>query len=72
MTAWVLNTVALFATTFGALLLFLHLHRAALLFRNQAPEVKQIYEKHTRGLLIGLGLLATWFVGQAIAVILPL
>jgi hypothetical protein len=70
MTGWFLNTFALFATTIGALLMFLHLHRSASAFEGQSAEVKQIYEKHRRQLMVGVGVLAAWLVIQALAVIL--
>jgi hypothetical protein len=69
MTGWFLNTFALFATTIGALLMFLHLHRSASVFQGQNAEVRQVYEKHRRRMMIGVGVLAAWLVVQAVAVI---
>jgi hypothetical protein len=70
-TAWLLNTVGLFATTIGALLMCLHLQRAAPLFENPAtPEANQVYRKHRRLLQVGVGLLTAWLVLQSLAVIL--
>jgi hypothetical protein len=57
MTTWVLNAVGLLAITTGALMLFLHLHRASL-------------TKERKLMRITLGLLSAWFVIQYLGLIL--
>lgn len=69
--AWVLNSVSLFATTVGALLIFLYLTQAPRLVGDGIPaEVKKAFEKHRRMLTIANGLLAAWLLVQYLAVIL--
>jgi hypothetical protein len=69
--AWVLNSVSLFATTVGALLIFLYLTQAPRLAGDGIPaDVKQAFEKHRRMLTIAVGLLAAWLLVQYLAVIL--
>jgi hypothetical protein len=71
MTAWVLNSVSLFVTTVGALLIFLYLSQAPRLAGDGIPvEVRKACEKHRRLLMIGTGLLACWLLIQDLAVIL--
>jgi len=69
-TAWILGTVSLYATTFGALLIFLYLSNSP---RSadawETPEGKLAYSKHRRMLLTGIGLLAGWLVVQDLAII---
>ena len=69
-TAWLLNTTSLFATTFGALLIFLYLYRAAR-FADDAssPGVKRAYAKRGKLLTASLAILASWLVLQCLAVI---
>ena len=70
-TAWILNSVSLFATTVGALLIFLYLSKASQFADDWlSPAGKQAYEKHRRLLTIGVGLLAAWLVVQYLAIIL--
>ena len=70
-TAWILGTASLYATTFGALLIFLYLSRTP---RSpdewQSPEGKIAYAKHRRLLMAGVGLLAGWLLVQDLAIIL--
>lgn len=69
--AWVLNSVSLFATTVGALLIFLYLTQAPRMVGDGIPaDVKQAFEKHRRMLTIAVGLLAAWLLVQYLAVIL--
>ena len=69
--AWVLNSVSLFATTVGALLIFLYLTQAPRLVGEGIPaEMKLACEKHRRMMMIANGLLAAWLVVQYLAVIL--
>ena len=69
--AWVLNSVSLFATTVGALLIFLYLTQAPQLVGDGIPEdVKRAFEKRHRMLTIAVGLLAAWLLVQYLAVIL--
>ena len=71
MTAWVLNAVGLYATTVGALLIYLHLRRPLPLpVQLQKTEEITAYEKHQRRLRIGVGLLAAWLLVQDIAVLM--
>ena len=69
-TTWILNTVGLFVTTVGALLIFLYLWRSPR-FSDEwlSIEGKRAYEKHRRLLIVGVGLLATWVVIQYLSVI---
>lgn len=70
-TAWLLGTVSLYATTFGALLIFLYLtHTPRSAEDWQSPEGKVAYAKHRRMLLAAVGLLASWLVVQDLALIL--
>lgn len=68
-TAWVLNAVGLYATTVGALLIYLHLRRP-LPVQLHSTEEKIAYEKHQRRLRMGVGLLAAWLLIQDIAVLM--
>jgi hypothetical protein len=70
MTAWILNTASIFITTIGVLLIFLYLWKAPR-FAVEAlpPDDKRAYEKHHRGLVIGVGLLAAWLLVQDIAIL---
>jgi hypothetical protein len=71
MTTWVLNTVGLLATTTGALIVFLHLHRTARASDNlPSPEGAAASAKDRRLLVITMGLMAVWFVIQYVALIL--
>ena len=69
-TSWLLNTVGLFATTIGALLIFLYLWKSPS-FADQwlTPEGKRAYSRHRRLLITGVGLLAAWLVIQYLAII---
>lgn len=68
--AWVLNTVGLFATTVGALLIFLYLWRSPRFAEDWlSPEGKRAYAKHRRLVIAGVGLLAAWLVVQYLAII---
>ena len=70
-TAWILNIVGLFATTVGALLIFLYLWRAPRFAEDWlSPEGKRAYIKHRRLLIISVGLIAVWLLIQYLAVIL--
>jgi hypothetical protein len=69
--AWILNTTSLFATTIGALLIFLYLSKAPrLVDAEMSAEVKRACEKHRRQLMLGVGLLAAWLLVQDAAIIL--
>lgn len=69
--AWSLNAIGLFATTVGALLLFLHV-LAGRRFADDlpTPETKHAYAVQHRRLVIAVGLLSLWLVIQDVAVIL--
>jgi uncharacterized metal-binding protein len=69
-TAWLLGTISLYATTFGALLIFLYLSNSPRSAENwQSPEGKVAYTRHRRRLLAAVGLLAGWLVVQDLGVI---
>src|SRR5262249_1773085 len=67
-TAWVLNAVGLYATTVGALLIYMHLRRP-LPIQILNTEERTAYERHQRRLRLGVGLLAAWLLIQDIALI---
>ena len=70
-TAWLIGTVSLYATTFGALLIFLYLSnspRSAEIW--QSAEGKLAYAKHRKMLLAAVGLLSGWLIIQDLALIL--
>jgi len=70
-TAWLLNTVGLFAITTGTLLIFLYLWRSAR-FEDEWLSVdgKLAYQKHRRHLVTGVGLIAVWLMINYAALIL--
>ena len=67
---WVVNTIGLWATTVGALLIFLYLWKSPR-FADEwlTPEGKRAYSKYRRLLVVGVGLLAAWLVLQFLATI---
>ena len=74
-TSWFINAIGLLATTVGALVIFLHLHRTS----NEVEKVKRgealpadyAALLRDRNLLkITIGLLAAWFVIHYVALIL--
>ena len=70
-TAWILGSVSLFATTVGALLVFLYLCNSPTSAEAwQSPAGKMAYSKHRRMLIIAVGLLAAWLLVQYLAIIL--
>ena len=70
-TAWILGSVSLFATTVGALLIFLYLCNSPASAENwQSPEGKVAYPKYRRMLIVSVGLLAGWLLIQYLSVIL--
>lgn len=70
MTAWILNTASLFVTTIGVLLIFLYLYKAPrFAVDSLPPEQKHEYERHRKGLVTGIGLLAAWLLVQDIAIL---
>jgi hypothetical protein len=71
MTFWVLNTVGLLATTIGALIVFLHLHRTSQTASGTPwPEACAPLAKDRRLLMITMGLMAAWFVIQYVGMLL--
>jgi hypothetical protein len=69
--AWMLGTASLFATTFGALLIFLYLYKLPSSAAEwQTPDGSRAYLRHRKMLLAGMGLLSAWLVVQDLAVIL--
>jgi len=71
MTFWVLNTIGLLATTIGALIVFLHLHRTSRAAGGVPyPEACAPLQKDRRLLMITMGLMAGWFVIQYVGLLL--
>ena len=71
MTLWILNTIGLLATTVGALIVFLHLHRTSRAADGGPyPAACAPLQKDRRLLMITMGLMSAWFVVQYIALIL--
>ena len=71
MTAWILGSVSLFATTVGALLIFLYLWKSPRIVEDSlSPEVRSIYTRQQKQLTLGVGLLAAWLLIQYLALIL--
>lgn len=69
--AWLLSTVGLFATTVGALLIFLYLWRSPRFADNWlSPDGKRAYARHRRLIIASVGLLAVWLILQYAAIIL--
>lgn len=69
--SWMLSTVSLFATTIGALLIFLHLWSAPRIAEDRlSHDERQAGERHRKRALAGVGLLAAWLLVQAVAVLL--
>ena len=69
--AWVLNSLSLFVTTVGVLLIFLYLTQAPRLVGEGIPaETRLACERHRRMMKIAVGLLAGWLLVQYLAVIL--
>ncbi len=70
-TAWILGSVSLFATTVGALLIFLYLCNSPRSADDwQSSAGKTAYAKHRSMLILSLGLLAAWLLIQYLALIL--
>ena len=70
-TAWILNTVGVFLTTAGALLIFLYLWRSPRFAEEWlTPQGKLAYAQHRRLLIAGVGVLAVWLVIQYLGIIL--
>jgi len=68
---WLLNAIALYVTTVGALLILRQLSLPARYEQElQTPEAKREYAVHRRHLVIGVSLLCLWLVIQDIAVLL--
>ena len=70
MTHWILNAIGLLATTVGALVVFLHLHRT----QQLATQLRDHQEcapllKDRRLLMITMGLMSAWFVVQYAALL---
>jgi len=67
---WALNTIGIYLTTVGALLIFLYLWKSPRFAEEWlSPEGKRAYARHRRLLIVGVGLLAAWLVIQYLAVI---
>ncbi len=70
MTTWVLNTVGLLATTIGALIVFLHMHRTSRVSDHVPSPNASASAKDRRLLMITMWLMAAWFVIQYVALLL--
>jgi len=71
MTSWIMNAVGLLTITVGALMLFLHLHRAARRAETGATIESSSVSKERRLMKLTVGLLSAWFVIHYLALILP-
>ena len=70
-TAWILGTVSLYATTFGALAIFVYLSNMPRSAEQwQSSDGRLAYAKHRRMLLAAVGLLSGWLLIQDLALIL--
>ena len=68
---WWLNTSQLYVATVGALLVFLYLWRSReFVDKWLSPEGKVAYAKHSRLLIVAVGLLAAWILLQYLTIIL--
>ena len=64
-TLWILNAIGLLATTVGALIVFLHLHRTSrAAAASHLPAECAPLMKDRRMLMITVGLMAAWFIIQ--------
>ena len=70
MTTWILNAAGLLAITTGALMLFLHLHRASRPAATGATVESSSVTKERRVMKVTLGLMSAWFVIQYLGLIL--
>ncbi len=70
MTSLLIHTGGLLATTIGALIVFLHLHRTSRVSDNAPFTDAAASAKDRRLLMITMGLMAAWFVIQYVALIL--
>jgi hypothetical protein len=60
---WILNTLGLYVTTVGALLIFLYMYRSPQGADYwSSAQGRSEYVRHRRRLIIGTGLLAAWLV----------
>jgi hypothetical protein len=68
--SWLLNTIGLYATTVGALLIFLYLLKSPRFAEEWlSPEGKKAYAKHRRLLIIAMGLITVWLAIEYLATI---
>jgi hypothetical protein len=71
MTIWVLNAAGLLAITVGALMVFLHLHRASRASASGATVEASSVTRERKLMRITLGLMSAWFVIEYLALIVP-
>lgn len=70
-TTWIFNAAGLFLTTTGVLLMYLHLRHAPRTSNDATvQEVRRVYERERRLLVIGVGLIAAWCVVQYLGVLI--
>ncbi len=68
--AWWLNAAQLYVTAVGAFLIFLYLWKSRRFVDAWlSPEGKVAYAKHSRLLIVAVGLLATWVLLQYLAIL---
>ncbi len=68
--SWLLNIIGHYATTVGALLIFLYLWRSPRFAEDWlSPDGKRAYMKHRRLLIIAVGLLAARLITEYVSVI---
>jgi hypothetical protein len=70
--AWWLHAAQLYVIAVGALLIFLYLYNSRR-FMDQwlTPEGKVAYKKHSRLLVIAVGILTAWVLLQYLAILFP-
>jgi len=67
---WWLNTAQIYVTTIGAFLIFLYLWKSRRFVDEWlSPEGKNAYAKHSRLLIVAVGLLTAWLLLQYLAII---
>jgi hypothetical protein len=70
-TTWILNAAGLFLTMAGVLLMYLYLRGTPRVAENaSATDIKRVYEKDRRLIMIGVGLISAWCVVQYVGVLI--
>jgi hypothetical protein len=69
--AWLLNTLGLFVTTTGALLLFLYLWTSPKFAEHWlTPDARIAYARHRRLVIVAVGMIALWLVLEYLTILL--